>query len=281
MNKKYYLIIIIVAAIVGGIYFFNTKNKNSAGNIVNFYCREGILKAQFGKNYAVLTFNDGKNILLPQTISGSGIRYELGSTTFIGKGDNAFLTEGTTTTYSNCVTGSQVTKNDTNIYIDTSNTFSFSYPKQFTLSGGDVGFSQDWSVGTNNLGLLLVVVEIPKTFFTKTNFGEAKFTVGTSADRDAVKNCLTYNYGPMGTTSEIMIGNNKFIKMNFSDAGAGNFYETTSYRTIYNNQCYAIEYTIHSINIYNYSSDQGIKEFDKTTVTSILEGIVQSFKFIQ
>ena len=95
--------------------------------------------------------------------------------------------------------------------------FSFSYPNQFVLSGGDIGYSQDWSAATNNLGLLLTVVNIPRTFFTEnTNFGEAKFTVGTSADPDAVKNCLEYNYGETGTTSEVMIGSRQFTKINFS-----------------------------------------------------------------
>jgi membrane-bound inhibitor of C-type lysozyme len=284
MNKKtiiWSFLIILIIALIGGYFFLNLKNKNSAGSIVNFYCQEGNLKAQFGKNYVVLTFSDKTNILLPQATSGSGIRYEMGSTTFIGKGDNAALVEGTTTTYANCIAGNVVTKKNINTYTDTSKSFSFSYPNQFVLSGGDFGYSQNWTSGTTNLGILLVDVNIPRTFFTeKTNFGEAKFIVGTSANPDAVKNCLTFNNGNLATSSEITINNIKFTKMNFADAGAGNYYDTTSYRAIYNNQCYAIEYTIHSSNIYNYSPDQGVKEFDKAKVTSVLEGIVQSFKFI-
>jgi hypothetical protein len=124
------------------------------------------------------------------------------------------------------------------------------------------------------------VVHIPKSFLPNTNFGEAKFTVGTSVDPDAIKNCLISDNGNMGTTSEVTIGSRKFTKITFSDAGAGNFYDTASYRTVYNNQCYAIEYTIHSSNIQNYSPDQGIKEFDKGKITSVLESISQSFKFI-
>lgn len=63
--------------------------------------------------------------------------------------------------------------------------------------------------------------------------------------------------------------------------GAGNYYETTSYRTVYNDECYAIEYTIHSTNIDNYSPDQGITKFDKEKITSILDAMVQSFNLIQ
>ena len=76
------------------------------------------------------------------------------------------------------------------------------------------------------------------------------------------------------------IGSMKFTKITLSDAGAGNFYNTTSYRTIYHNQCYAIEYTIHSTNIGNYSPDQGITEFDQTKIVPLLENMVQSFKFL-
>ena len=283
MNKKYIVlsIIILIILLIGGFLFLNSKNKNSGGNIVNFYCQEGNLKAQFGKNYVVINFSNGKNILLPQTISGSGIRYELGSMTFIGKGDNASLSEGSTTTYTNCVAGIETANHDINTYTDLSKTFSFSYPNQFILSGGDFGYSQDWRENTGDLGFLFTIVNIPRNFYTeKTNFGEAKFTVGTSVDPNAIKNCLVNDYAPVGTTTNVTINDRIFTRIQFTDAGAGNLYETTSYRTIYNNQCYAVEYTIHSGNIYNYSPDQGVKEFDKMKVTSVLEGIVQSFKFI-
>jgi hypothetical protein len=65
-----------------------------------------------------------------------------------------------------------------------------------------------------------------------------------------------------------------------SDAGAGNLYLTTSYRTVRNNQCYAIEYTIHSSQLGNYPPSMGITAFDQNKVTAVFEGMVQSFKFI-
>jgi membrane-bound inhibitor of C-type lysozyme len=285
MKKKpivWSAIIILVIILAGAYLFVNSQKKNLAGDVVNFYCQEGNLKAQFGKNYVVLTFADGKNILLPQATSGSGIRYEMGSTTFIGKGDNAFLTEGTTTTYSNCITANQTTKSGLNTFTDTGKTFSFSYPKQYVLSGGDIGYTQDWSylATFGDLGLILARVNIPRTFFTeKTNFGDARFTIGTSEAPGAVKNCLHFQYADQGKMSTTTINGRQFTKIQFTDAGAGNLYETTSYRTVYNNQCYAIEYIIHSGNIYNYDPSQGVKEFDKAKITSVLEGIVQSFKF--
>jgi hypothetical protein len=72
-----------------------------------------------------------------------------------------------------------------------------------------------------------------------------------------------------------------FTKFTFSDAGAGNLYETTSYRTKRGDECYVVEYTIHSSNIGMYSPDQGIKEFDKDKITKMLDRMVRSFQFLE
>jgi membrane-bound inhibitor of C-type lysozyme len=55
----------------------------------------------------VLTFADGRKLDLPQTLSGSGIRYANPGETFVfwSKGDTAFIEEGPnqTVTYKDCV----------------------------------------------------------------------------------------------------------------------------------------------------------------------------------
>ena len=55
----------------------------------------------------VLTLADGKKLDLPQTLSGSGIRYANPGETFVfwSKGDTAFVEEGPnqTVTYKDCV----------------------------------------------------------------------------------------------------------------------------------------------------------------------------------
>jgi len=55
----------------------------------------------------VLTLADGKTLTLPQTLSGSGIRYANQGETFVfwSKGDTAFVEEGPkqTVTYEKCV----------------------------------------------------------------------------------------------------------------------------------------------------------------------------------
>jgi len=307
-RKELILLIILIVVLVFGAAFlyFNKKNPvrpvnpisttspatstnqteipkpaEATSTLVTYYCQEGIIKAEFKKDEVVLNLADSRTVTLPQSVSGSGIRYESGTTTFLGKGDNANLSEKGNTTYTNCVAGLETNEQNNNVFSDTAKTFSFSYPNQFVLSGGDIGYSQDWNVQTTNLGLLLAVVKVPKSFLPQTNFSEAKFTVGTSVDPAAIKDCFKSAGGSIGTTTEVAINNQKFTRITLADAGAGNFYETTSYRTIYNNQCYAIEYTIHSTNIDNYSPDQGIKEFDKKKIEPLLENIVSSFKFLK
>jgi membrane-bound inhibitor of C-type lysozyme len=251
MTKQNKLLIIFLLIILALIALYYVEKKTpvpvvkapapEVSNAVSYYCQEGILKAVYGKSDVTVTFPDGHSLTLPQSISADGGRYESGTTVFWSKGDNAFITEGSKTTYTNCVTGDQTTSGDTVTYIDPGKTFSFSYPTEFAFSGGDGSYTQDWRVNTQDLGLLFTVVQIPKSFMPGTNFGEAKFTVGTSSDPDAVKNCLVAQNGEKVESSNAMIGNTKFTEITLSDAGAGNFYETTSYRTLRNSQCYAVE----------------------------------------
>ncbi len=81
-------------------------------------------------------------------------------------------------------------------------------------------------------------------------------------------------------TGVVTINGQQFTKVTSSGAGAGNFYDTTSYRTIRDGDCYSVEYTIHSTNIHNYDPSQGIKDFDEPAVKNLLENIVKSFTFL-
>lgn len=57
--------------------------------------------------HVVLTLSDGKRLTLPQTLSGSGIRYANPDESFVfwSKGDTAFVEEGANraVTYADCV----------------------------------------------------------------------------------------------------------------------------------------------------------------------------------
>jgi hypothetical protein len=65
-----------------------------------------------------------------------------------------------------------------------------------------------------------------------------------------------------------------------ASAGAGNFYDTTSYRTIHLGSCFAVEYTVHSNQIANYPSSYNLQPFDENKVTAVLDLMVGTFKFL-
>ena len=84
-------------------------------NIVNsvlFKCDAGkTIQAQFmqntiGQGSVAIELSDGRDMILPQTLSADGARYarQDESLIFWNKGNTAFIEEGSSTTYQNCVT---------------------------------------------------------------------------------------------------------------------------------------------------------------------------------
>lgn len=74
---------------------------------VSFTCKEGkSIGAVFYKRKVELSLSDKRALTLPQTISASGARYANAdeSVVFWNKGTTAFVTEGTETTFADCVT---------------------------------------------------------------------------------------------------------------------------------------------------------------------------------
>lgn len=221
--------------------------------------------------------------ILPQVVSGSGTRYEKGNNVFITKGNNAEWLVDDKPIRSNCVGGTVQNLSGTGDashykFTDASGTFHFIYPEGLTISGGEMGYTQNWRANATTTGLVLVQVVMPKSSQPKTNFSEAKFTVGVSSDPSAISLCQTATNGEQ-SAGAVTINGVKFAKTNLRDAGAGNFYDTTSYRALLDGDCFALEYTIHSTNLGNYDPSQGIKQFDKQKVVDGFEGIVKSFQF--
>ncbi len=171
-----------------------------------------------------------------------------------------------------------------NTYTDSAKTFSITYPKEFIFVAGGAKNpavpTQQWMSGATVKGSSLATVYIPRLFQPKTNFSEATVNVGVSSDKIALTSCTS----PQPNAGQVAIGNVTINNVPFTiisstDAGAGNLYDVTSYRTVYKNKCYNIETVVHSTNIGNYSPDQGITAYDKDTVQKTLENIVNSFIF--
>ncbi|MDB4983840.1 MAG: hypothetical protein JWM20_19 [Patescibacteria group bacterium] len=164
-------------------------------------------------------------------------------------------------------------------FADTTHGFSFSYPVDLgVVAPFATSYSTTWRQNTQTNGLTFVTGTLDKSFQSNTNFSEGKFTIGESNDPAAVTACLTAQNGE-SAAGPVTINGVAFSKFTLGDAGAGNLYDTTSYRTLYNGRCFALEYTIHSTNIGNYDPSQGIKQFDANAVKAKLEIPVQSFVF--
>jgi hypothetical protein len=168
-------------------------------------------------------------------------------------------------------------------YHDVQGGFAIAYPIDFPNEENySPALSTDWRV-TGNLtpGKLGFTLSIPASFEPQTNFADAKLTVGWSNDAGAVAQCMMSD--PSGpnqiATSSVTINNANFTIFHSTGAGAGNFYETTSYRTLHTGRCYALEYTIHSSQIDNYPASYNLHPVDEKILTDVLDRIVGTFKF--
>ena len=302
MEHKSWLSILILAVVlmIGAyaIYAFPQKDAGTPTSSqgtekppITFYCGGGnTMNAVFTDGSLALTLSDGQQFTLPQVRSGSGIRYEATTTDsdllFVGKGDSGSFTNSASTTdmrYATC-TAAQVALSDApgyKTYIDRGNTFEFAFPTNFEVAGVEPGYSYAWTAPATTTGMQLAKIVVPKSFEPGTNFANAWFSVGTSANPDAVASCFSTLSGDAATTSEpVTIGDLTFAKLEFSGAGAGNRYDTTSYRAVRDGQCYAIEYTIHYGVFENYPKGS-VEKFDEAKVARALDEVAKSFRFIQ
>jgi hypothetical protein len=159
--------------------------------------------------------------------------------------------------------------------------WSIAYPLDFpTDDNHSASTTSDWSMNAfGTVGVKAFELDIPKAFEPQTNFDDAKLTIGRSDDATAVKECLSPSTEGPTSFGATTINGIEFLKATSSDAGAGNYYETTSYRALHAGQCWAVEYTIHSSQIANYPTEYQLRQFDETELTDVLDRIVETFKF--
>ena len=120
----------------------------------------------------------------------------------------------------------------TAVYKNDAEGFSFSYPNQFSFADSQTLLDQPWEYNTSATGTLISRVLIPKSIQPQTNFSEAYFDVGVSTDTEAIKNCFVSPVGNEVDVSTSTINGVDFRTFHYSDAGAGNFYDVTSYHVL-------------------------------------------------
>ncbi|HVX90579.1 MAG TPA: hypothetical protein VHC20_02995 [Candidatus Paceibacterota bacterium] len=179
-------------------------------------------------------------------------------------------TDGTGTTGSGPVTGSG------NWQVFENALLSIRYPDVFVVN--PVATGDEWRSGANgDAGTLDFRATLPKSFAPGTNFSDAKLTVGHSANATTVADCMKPDPsgGPASSLTTRVINGTTFTVFTSSDAGAGNLYDTTSYRTVHQNTCIAVEYTIHYTQIANYPPG-AVTEFDEAAVKAELDAVVDT-----
>ena len=160
--------------------------------------------------------------------------------------------------------------------------FSIAYPIDFNADDNyTLAPSPNWRVGAgpDESGVVAFTLAIPRALEPQTNFADAKLTVSYAGKGPAVANCLVpdASEGPAAATSSAMLHGIPFTVFASSGAGAGNLYETTSYRALHGGRCWAVEYTIHSTQIGNYPPQYGLQPFNKAYVAEVLARIVNTF----
>jgi hypothetical protein len=162
--------------------------------------------------------------------------------------------------------------------------FSIAYPIDFeTEDNYPAVSSTDWRINSNGqTGVQYFLLTVPRAFEPQTNFSDATLTVGASSKPDAIFQCMTPDQSgeEAMATSSATVNGIPFTVFRSNSAGAGNYYQTTSYRTLYNEQCYAIEYTIHSSQIANYPSSYNLQPFNEQKIDLLMQNIVGTFKFL-
>ncbi len=162
--------------------------------------------------------------------------------------------------------------------------FSIAYPIDFDAQDNYTAApSADWRLNANGVpGIKYFTLTVPRAFEPQTNFVDAMLTVGASGNSRAVADCLVPDAsgGPATATSSVAVDGVMFTEFHSSGAGAGNYYETTSYRTLRAGMCYAVEYTVHSAQIMNYPASYHLHPFDEAKIATLMDRIVGTFKFL-
>jgi len=109
-----------------------------------------------------------------------------------------------------------------------------------------------------------------------TNLVEAYFLFSVMDDAQTVNTCTQPLPQLESVTGQETINGYVFTQSEAFGVAAGNNYDQTIYRTVYNNICYEAVFYMHSGNIGNYAPGAVI-EFDRNELVQKLEGILATF----
>jgi len=226
-----------------------------------------------------LTLGDGRQMTLPQTISGSGVRYANAgeSVVFWNEGNTAFMQEGSTTTYSGCITASDMAGQESwSIFASSSMGVSFKYPQGYTLAPQQY---TELGPGKTIFGVKAV---IPPGEATGTNLADDSYLsveeISTSTPQISGGWCtptLFLGLGPKDSLQQVSDNGTNYLTASSTGAGAGNRYEEWVWTLPGTDPCVAVRYFIHYSVIENYPPGK-VEAFNEQQLLSEFDGIRRS-----
>ena len=227
----------------------------------------------------LLSLSDGRSMTLPQTISGSGVRYANADESFVfwNKGNTAFIEEGAkqNQTYAGCISASTLSGVENwRVFASSTLGISVRYPDGYTVQPGYT-YTE---LGPDRPVIGGIKFVIPAVLYQGTNL--SGFDTGVSIEQlpqDTA--CSPNDFLSASSTVKTVTDNGvTYSVASLSDAGAGNFYTETVYVIQGASLCTAVRYLIHSTNIGNYTPGT-VKEFDKAALLSQFDLIRESLVF--
>jgi membrane-bound inhibitor of C-type lysozyme len=161
MKKTLIGIVLLLIVVIGAAYLFSntgntpatTTNTETPIASATFMCNDGkTIAANFFNGTSTpdttpgqpptptgsvaLTLSDGRNVTLPQAISGSGARYANAdeSMVFWNEGNGAFITENNQQTFMGCIAVAPDPGGFPQIYENGTAGFSVRYPNDYTVN---------------------------------------------------------------------------------------------------------------------------------------------------
>lgn len=298
--KKYYISAIIIIVIAAGAWIWysrvnqanqikeNYQNQNKLIAKVFYQCDSGkTIDASYYQGAPApqpqpgeppiptgsidLILSDSRQLILPQTISASGIRYANTDESFIfwSKGNGAFVLENNQQTYMGCIRVVSDPGGLPQAYENGTQGFSIRYPLGYTSKDNYqyLEFGQGKEIGG-------VSFNIPFSLAEGTNLGQDSYI--SVEEIPQTQECSANLFLDAGTVnlpiSSITDNGVDYSVASSTGAGAGNRYEETVYAIPSTNPCVAIRYFIHYSVFENYPPG-AVKRFDEQALLTQFDAI--------
>lgn len=285
--KKFYLwSTIIILAAFGIWYFYGLHGSSGLIAQVNYVCPSGAsIKAAFYEGESKpgteneppvpggrveISLSDGRDLILAQTISASGIRYtnDDESLIFWSKGSGAFIMEdGVQQDYADCVMLADDPGGLPQFYVDGEAGFSIRYPEDYTLD--DAYQYQYFGPGREINGVKFVIPAIlaADTNLSSSDTGVSVETIFNTTDCDAG----LFLEGD-AEAQDIMDDDREYSWTSRTEGAVGNRYEEEIWAIPGLNSCTAVRYLIHYMDINNYL-EGSVTEFDHEALMDQFDSI--------